>query len=319
MPISACEGCGLPLEEDDGFCGNCGRSVTSFYSAPAVPPPVAENQSGWPDGRPPGAGGWGPTGAALGQATPNATYIGQRMLYEKVPEATFDPLTNTRFLFHLGRQALLFFAIYLLGAILGTIFFVLLAAGGMGTGVFAVWKICASLCLLILLCAFLFLPVTALLSEWKFLVDDKGAAGPVAFDHISYVLRRRQTPLESVQVRRLRLPGGETRDYLELRRGIFTGFISCFPQGRDLYVGWTFWLSLAPWRWFLMALVRIWQNMTQHGTDLYQTLRYESAKAMRDAMHSAAREGLDVAAGQIAPQGQGITSSIPVVTTDIRV
>jgi hypothetical protein len=328
--MSACEGCGLPLGESDAFCGNCGQGV----GAPAVSPPAAENPSGLPDMSPwpvtvtdtstlphpdgePRPGDPVLAGAALGQATPNSTYIGQRLLYEKVPEATFDPLTNTRFLLHLGKQALMFFVIYLLGAILSVTLFALLGIAGMGTAVVGIWATCAWVFFLVLVCAFLFLPVTALLSEWKFLVDDKGAAGPVAFDHISYVLRRRQTPLESVQVRRLRLPGGETRDYLELRRGIFTGFISCFPQGADLYVGWTFWLSLPPWRWFVMALARIWQNVTQRGTDLYLTLRYESAKAMREAMHSAAREGLDVAAGQISPQGQGITSTIPVVTTDV--
>ena len=112
-----------------------------------------------------------------------------------------------------------------------------------------------------------------------------------------------------IQVRRLKLPQGESRDYLELRRGLFMGFISCFGYGQDLYVGWTFYLRVSPLRWLLMALARVWQTLMRRGTDLYVTLRYDSARAMREAMHSVAREGIDVAADRVRPQGQGIIGS----------
>jgi hypothetical protein len=117
-------------------------------------------------------------------------------------------------------------------------------------------------------------------------------------------------------VRRLRIPGEGTRDYLELRRGLFIGYIACFPYGQDLYVGWTFYFRLSPLRYILMAWARIWQTLFNRGTDLYVTLRYDSARAMREAMHSAAREGLDVAIGQLAPQGHGIIGG-QVRVTDI--
>jgi hypothetical protein len=155
-------------------------------------------------------------------------------------------------------------------------------------------------------CLYWLLPVPALLSEWKFWVDDKGAAAPVTFEHIAWAVGRRETPLDLIQVRHLNLAGGQGRDYLELRRGLFTGFISCFAYGQDLYVGWTFFLRISPLRYLLMALARVWQTLKRQGTDLYVTLRYDYARAMREAMHSVAREGVDVAVGQLRPQGQGI-------------
>jgi len=317
--VAICGNCGLPLGPADAFCGNC-RLPAGSQSAlsPGTGPPVVPDPpaSGGAAQRP-GGGIGSPDGAAVGQATPNATYLGQRLLYEKVPEATFDPLTNPRYLLLLVRQALVYVVIYIVVWVLSGIFFLILYAAGLGGATFDLAWVVDILEVIAVACLFWLLPVHALLSEWKFLVDDKGAAGLVTFEHITFVLRRRQTPLDAVQVRRLRLPGGEVRDYLELRRGIFTGFISCFAHGQDLYVGWTFWLNLSPARWLLMVVARIWQTVTRRGTDLYVTLRYESAKAMREAMHSAAREGVDVAAGELAPQGRGIGASLQVAVTEI--
>lgn len=338
--MTSCESCGQVLAQGEAFCGNCGRSATSSDRSRGLggSRPVAANRSGqldmtpWPatgtatgtlpgsDGepRPPRAGDRVLTGAAVGQATPNSTYIGQRLLYEKVPEQSFDPITNPRFLFQMARQGLLFGVIWLVGGVVSAVFFAFLAVVGVGaTRAFGFWAMLGGASWLALFCLYLVLPVTALLSEWKFLVDDKGAAGQAAFDHVIFAIQRRRTPLDSIRIRRLDLPGGEARDYLEVQRGIFTGFVSSFPQGADLYVGWTFWLRLFPLRWLSLLVTRLWHNLTQRGTDLYITLRYDSAKAMRDAMHSAAREGIDVAVGQIVPQGRGMASDLPVDTTQI--
>jgi hypothetical protein len=131
------------------------------------------------------------------------------------------------------------------------------------------------------------------------------------------VLRGRAVPLDSLQVRRLRLPGAGVRDYLELRRGLFTGYVACFSFGQDLYVGWTFWVTISPFQYVCMIIVRIWHSLSNRGSDLYTTLRYDSARAMRETMHSAAREGVDVAIGQLPGQGQGIVGSVIGVTESI--
>jgi hypothetical protein len=256
------------------------------------------------------------TEASVGQATPNSTYVGLRLQYEREPEASFDPLENVRFLRQLFFRAFVYWLVFIFGAIVAGIFFAVVGAAIGIKGALTVYVISGILSWLVLLCLYWLLPLPVLLSEWKFSVDGKGAAGAMAFEHIAWTLRQRETPLDSVQVRRLRLPGDVSRDYLELRRGLFLGYIACFPYGQDLYVGWTFYFRLSPLRWVLMFLARIWQTLFNRHTDIYVTLRYDSARAMREAMHSAAREGLDVAIGQLAPQGHGIIGG-QVRVTDI--
>jgi hypothetical protein len=275
------------------------------------------------------------TGAAVGQATQNTTYLGQRLLYEKVPEGSFDPLGNSRYMLYMLRQAGVFWAIYTILWWLFAVpfFFITLISiassanqaaqnggtpslGG-STVILGLWQGGAALAALAFVVVFLLIPIPVQLSEWKFLVEDKGAARPMVFDHVAWAFRRRNTPVESMGVRRLTQPGGLTRDYLEVRQGNFTGLVSCFEQGNDLYVGWTLWLNMAPWRWFLMRVERIFQEVTQKANEMYITLRYEPVKAMRESMHSAAREGIDVATDQLEAQGQGIAASLPVSTSGV--
>jgi hypothetical protein len=350
-----CAYCNSPLTEDDTFCGSCGQRApgrsevpltasaadepdpfaTAGSAVPSMPDPLA-GVSGPPGSSPELAGRAWPgtaeaprepmwpgsgtpaqaTEASVGQATPNSTYIGMRLQYDKQPEPPFDPIDNVRFLAQLAKRFVLYFMVFALGALVALIFFLVVSAiAGVAHAVEG-YVICGFLTALTLACLYLLLPLPVLLSEWKFSVDGKGAAGAVAFEHIAWTLKQRETPLDSVQVRRLRIPGEGTRDYLELRRGLFAGYIACFPYGQDLYVGWTFYFRLSPLRYILMAWARIWQTLFNRATDLDVTLRYDSARAMREAMHSAAREGLDVAIGQLAPQGHGIIGG-QVRVTDI--
>ena len=246
------------------------------------------------------------TEASVGQATPNSTYIGLRLQYDKVPEPSFDPLESVRFFKQLFWRWVAYFILLAIGAVVAGIFFAVVGTVIGFPRALTLYSICGGLSGLVVWCVYLLIPLPVLLSEWKFSVDGKGAAAPVAFEHIAWTLGQRETPLDSVQVRRLRLPGTGVRDYLELRHGMFWGYIACFPYGRDLYVGWTFYFRLSPLRWVFMFLGRLWQTLLNRHTDLYVTLRYDSARAMREAMHGAAREGLDVAIGQLVPQGHGI-------------
>jgi hypothetical protein len=253
--------------------------------------------------------------AAVGQRTPNAQYLGLRLQYDKEPEGSFDPLGNPRLLAQFARHFLQYVVLYFLGGFVSAIVLLFLHLLGLPVGVAVTLLVVgAVLTGIVFACLYWLLPVPALLSEWKFSVDDKAAAAPVAFEHIAWAVRRRETPLDLIQVRRLNLAGGQGRDYLELRRGLFTGFISCFAYGQDLYVGWTFFLRISPLRYLLMALARVWQTLKRQGTDLYVTLRFDYARAMREAMHSVAREGIDVAVGQVRPQGQGIIGEAVKVT-----
>jgi len=326
-----CEGCGLPLAAGDAFCGNCGHRVAVVPSwaadaktvVPATPFPAAAPESPAAPAEPPGSG-WRPyqppatADAAVGLRTQNEHYLGQRLLYDKEPEGPFDPIGNPRLIRQFISHALLYLLVYWMSGLLA-----LIPLGILGLLVgFSVagtlWTIGAVVFGVLFLCLYWLIPVPAQLSEWKFFVDGKAPVAPVTFDHIAWALQQRQTPLDLVQVRRLKLAGGEARDYLELRRNLFSGFISCFAYGNDLYVGWTFWLRVSPARVLLMVVARLWQTLMRQGTDLYVSLRYDYARAMREAMHSAAREGVDVAVGQTRPHGQGVIgSTVQVAVTEL--
>jgi len=293
----------------EAFCGNCGR--------PAVVASVAavHERGPWPGGD----GGPGLVDAALGQATPNAHYLGARLLYKDVPEGSFDPLGNTKLLAQFAGHLLLYWAVYFFGSVAAAIVLAILAFAGFNIGGLLILTEIGSVVVgLGFACLYWLVPVPAQLSEWKFFVDGKASVAPVTFDHIAWVLQQRQTPLDMVQVRRLKLAGGEDRDYLEIRRGLFSGLICSFGYGRDLYVGWTFWLRISPARYLLMVIARLAQTLMRRGTDLYVSLRYDYARAMREAMHSAAREGVDVAIGTERPQGQGTGTLLQVAVADIN-
>ncbi|HTU72687.1 MAG TPA: hypothetical protein VMG38_04135 [Trebonia sp.] len=274
-----------------------------------TPPPAARQAPTPPPSR--------PASAAVGEATPNSTYLGNRMLYEQVPEGSFDPLANTRYVFYLGRQAVVFWAIYTVLWIAFLVVFGLLTLVTKASFFLELFGLGDGLAILGFFIAFLVIPIPVQLSEWKFLVDDKGAARPIVFEHIIAAFRRRDTPVDALGIRRLSVAGGVTRDYLEIRRGIFTGMVSCFDEGNDLYVGWTFWLRMSPLKFFLLRIQRMWHELTQRANELYITLRYESAKALREAMHGAAREGIDVATGLIEAEGHGIAATLAVSSTAV--
>jgi hypothetical protein len=179
------------------------------------------------------------------------------------------------------------------------------AVAGMGVvHALGLWSVCGGLLALALTILFWLLPVPALLAQWSLLVDHEAAAAETAFVHITAALQGHETPLDAMNVRPLRLPGEERRDYLELRQGRFAGFVSCFAHGRDLYVGWTFWLYLSPLRFLLMIAGRKIQDLRGRGNDIHQTLRYEPARATIAATHGAVLEGIDVATGDLDPAGR---------------
>src|ERR1700722_8872223 len=133
---NTCTQCGAGMATGDAFCGECG-----YRAAPVGAVTVAEQTPAdvmgppsWPGVQWPGTEGPvthqagpsampGPTvDAALGQATPNATYLGQRLLYDKTPETPFDPITNNRILFQMLRQWLLYWAVLWVGGFVSAVF-----------------------------------------------------------------------------------------------------------------------------------------------------------------------------------------------------
>jgi len=297
-----CAYCSTSIDAGDMFCLNCGRDASGSWPA-AEPPTIAAAT----------------IKAAAGQATPNATYLGMNLLYDPQPEATFDPLLNWRYLVQFAVRAAIWAVFYMISYFVFSILFLLIDPGGLvaafdpglasligvhlnGGGVLIM--LLALVVDVALLLSFWLLKIPFQLSEWKFSVDGQGAAAPLVFSHIAQVLRDRHIPLDSLQVRQLNLPGvGGSRDYLELRSGLFYGYVGCFPYGQDLYVGWTFWVRISPLEYAWMSIKRTWETITNKSNELFTSLRYDSARALRQSMHSAVREGIDVATSQLTAVG----------------
>jgi hypothetical protein len=69
------------------------------------------------------------------------------------------------------------------------------------------------------------------------------------------------------------------------------------------------WWRLSAVRWLWVLVTRFYQALTLRGSELHWVHRYDSAKALREAVHGAAREGLDVAAGLIQAGSMGTAGS----------
>jgi hypothetical protein len=312
-----CVRCHEPVADDEAFCGSCGQPTAAAQPRDAglVSTVIGAAMPGArvaAERRPASHGDSLLEAAALRRAIAD----GADLSYS-APEGSFDPIGNWKLLRQFAINAILYFAVYVALAVAFGLLFGILALIGLGLKAFALWYVGAGLVGLLFGCLYWFIPVPAQLSEWKILVDGKASVAPMISDHIAWALERRQTPVDETKVRKLKLAGGEGRDYLEIRRALFSGLVSCFAYGEDLYVGWTFWLRVSPLRCSLMFLARLWQTLMRRGSDMYVTLRYDYAKAMREAMHNSAREGVDVAVGELRAQGQGTAGSLQVAVTDV--
>jgi hypothetical protein len=157
------------------------------------------------------------------------------------------------------------------------------------------------------------MPVWLSISEWKFMVDGKAQAAQPAFEHITWVFRRRHTPVSQLRVHRLSLGGQASRDYLYVQDDIFRGYVSCFGYGRDLYVGWTFWWRVSPVDWLGVAVTRVYQALTLPDSQMHNMHRDVSAHALCEGPHRPAREWLGPSHRHRQPLGhRRVGSEIPV-------
>jgi hypothetical protein len=329
---SACPNCGSSSNPDDLFCGTCGnqvevRSTSGAASAngQAQRAPWWANRNGH-SGRETNpqlpASGYHrvASNARVRVASPRdhtesgadaadpQSYItadDRRLGYADLGvSASLDPLANSRFFRQLARRFALYFVV---SSAIGFVLFVLgliitLADGGIqalgsGGGALRVTGVISALVSAALMAMFLFMPVPALLGQWSRMLTFQAPAAGSALERVRQALERHATPHDNLGMRAMTPPGEGRRDYLELRRRYFAGYVSCFSHGRDLYVGWTFWVYISPVRLFLMRIGRRIQDYTGRGNEMYQTLRYEPVRATIAALHTCTLEGVDVATG----------------------
>ena len=206
-------------------------------------------------------------------------------------QATFDPAGNSRFLLQVLRQGAIFAGIYALIQTATLLCFLLLGLSGMGLGAaMGLEVISLKVVAVILVIPFWLIPVSALLGQWTVLVEGSRDTTKETFQRMSAAFSEHEVQVDSLEVHTVLPAGEDAREYLELRRGRFRGFLSCFPHGHDLYLGWTFWLRMSPARLLLLILGRRLRN-PGGGGDIDQALCAESARALVAAMHSATLAG----------------------------
>lgn len=218
--------------------------------------------------------------------------------------ATLDPVRNPRYLMYVLRQAGAFGGIYLLIETVLLLCLLLDAAAGAKLGP-ALRLEAGSLWLVALVLAILFwlIPVPALMAEWSLVMEQGAEAAHTAFEHINSAFQAEGAPVDSLRVRTASRHEEGDREDLELRRGHFSGYISCFAHGRDLYVGWTFWLHMSPLRLLMLLIGRSMQDLTSRGDGIHRSLHFESTRALMAAMHEATRAGIDAASSELGPAG----------------
>lgn len=342
---ATCDHCGEPLPPGSTFCEKCGTRVKNPGAAGEV---EATAPSSWPSASQPYPGQSGalggsfpgassqdtrlPDGLLVGSASPNETYLGNRLGYTDAG-TNFDPLENPNYQRALLAQFMGTVAAWAIGSVVLFLVFgiaglgqqlrlmqenafgSLQGGGGVPTSpLLVIWQILWAAWSLVLACLFWLRKLTVQLSEWMLTVDGQGRAAGPALDHMYTIIAARGTPIGHMNVVRLSPSRQQARAYLQVDDDVFTGFVSCFPFGADLFIGWTFWLNMSPGRWLLMTLRRL----IGRGGGIYTALAYDQPKALREVLHSAVRQGVDIAAGNAEPQGQGtIGYHVPLTTVTL--
>jgi hypothetical protein len=135
------------------------------------------------------------------------------------------------------------------------------------------------------------------IAEWKVLLEERAAAGEHAYAAIYGSLTRRRIPVNAVpsRVRSDVFSREVVNNRLVVSERGYVAYATVFAYGTSLYVGWTMWRNR-----FGAQLIGIFLKDLVGGilgrTDLIsQMLRTEKVRAMREAVHSAVREGVEIA------------------------
>lgn len=151
--------------------------------------------------------------------------------------------------------------------------------------------------------------------EWRTLLEERWQGADSAYAVIYGTLRRRGIPVEAdaVRVRSDLLPPEVVNNRLLITDREYRIYISVFPYGSGLYLGWT----MSRGRRGATLLGHFVRDLIggisgRPGT-IDRMLRAERVRALREAVHSAVREGADVATeGVVVPIGSTFGAEVPV-------
>jgi hypothetical protein len=261
----ACSSCGTPFEAGAAFCGVCGMQR-------ALPATTT-------------------TGAALaqqpGSADPSpfdadAAYLRQTLRHEPM-ELSLDDSVSLRTLALLLVRAYLAWVIVFFA--LG-IFGIYEVAHGGGQALLYLGFFASVVVFWVVL---LGSKVTEPIGEWRTLLANRAGQAETYYRIITAVLKRRQLPI-TPQLRRIQLSaqGAPVKHTIVLSENEYQSYVTVFPYGTSLYVGWQMWRRRSGAQLIKRALV---DRVTAAGL-VTAMLRTDRARAVREAVHLACREAV---------------------------
>lgn len=291
-PDEFCDRCGSRLV--GGRCPNSSCPGKAVVPRRSEPPGRRSPATVAPQASSPYSGEW----AAASQGATNDTYLGNRLLYRDEMKADMAGQASAGQLKGVLSQAVVFLAISVIVwfAVTAITFFGALSGQALnkslGRVVFVGGQIIATLAACAVLIAFWFVPIREGISEWMIVLDDRAGAAGSAYAQIYGALVRRQTPAAVRPLLFKVASSGARRSFLEIRQGEYSAIVSVFAYGGDLFVGWTMWWTIYPGR-------LLWRVITQ-GTrgakpSFAAAVGSDDVKALREVVHTATREGVDVA------------------------
>jgi hypothetical protein len=273
--------CGFPFGDTDAFCGKCG-----------TPRPVA---AAIPAGRAPGNGQWAADNYAAGAAmtqTPqtvapspfdaDAVYLEKTLRHEPM-ELALDDSVSLRTLGIMLVRAYLAWGISLI--VLG-IFGGYEAAHGGGETMLVIAFIGS---IIVFWFVLLGSRVTEPIGEWRTLLADRYRQAESYYRTIAAVLERRKLPitprLRSIE---LNAEGRPVKHTIVLSENEYQTYVTVFPYGTSLYVGWQMWRR----RSGASLIKRALADRVSAANLVTAMLRTDRARAVREAVHLACREAL---------------------------
>jgi hypothetical protein len=297
--MMACS-CGFQFRQGDEFCGNCGnpRPLTAPPDLPLPAPQPAFSQTAIPDEqaakhgqrpfRQPQAS-WSPVPQPLGSAGPSpfdadAAYLKQTLRHEPM-ELGLDDSVSLHTLAILLLRA--YFAWLVVAIVLGLLGGVFVLKGDGEALLSAAFVVSTIVFWLVLLGS----KVTDPIGEWRTLLPDRAGQAASYYNMIRVVLSRRELPIDvDPQVRSIKLAvrGNPVKHTIVLFENEYQTYVTVFPYGTSLYVGWQMWRRRYGAQLIKHALI----SRVTPGSLVTAMLRTDRARAMREAVHLACREAL---------------------------
>lgn len=243
----------------------------------------------------------------------NSGYLDRTSLHHEV-EDSFDDTVHWKVLLAVWlRAAAVAFGVLLLFGFTGLV----ALAGDRGSGL-GIMGVGLQIAMIAFVAVFLVSKVSEPAGEWRVLLDGRGTHAESVYVEIARVVRERGLPVVPV-FRRIRTGGEPSRvtHRMALRDGGYVAYLSVFAYGTGLYVGWVMRRERRGTelvRQFVSDFVRGFG-----GTDTEKVMmRTEPPRAMREALHAAAREGLCAAVdGRAVGPGAAFPRGLPQIEEDV--